>query len=270
MHLVIVHLQVRHVNVNPRSSADGKHFLNGGVDLQTLVAHMAGDQTVKFLDHLAQLPQLLRTGEKAGRIFQAQGQAPGAILQILPQKRLHLLQFFSGHLPVLIADGSRPQAAVAHQNGLVDRHLIVGSLEFLYKRVKGLAIPVVLFTQIGRGLFHAFGQRREGAGAALTGHLGGDALIQLGSTAAVPQERCVGMGMGVDEAGGNHQTGSIQHLLGLQPAQIAHRGDFSVLYCHICLKSGLAGAVNDRAAANDNIFHKTQPPWHGKTLTFLL
>ena len=258
VNLVIVHLQVGHVNVNARGAAHAEQLFDGFVDVQAFVAHMAGNKAVKLLDHLAQLPQLFGRGKEAGGIFQTKGQAPGAVLQISPQQCLHLLQLFGGHLTVFVADGTGAQTAVTHQNGLVDGHLVAALLKFFHEIVEGFKIPAALggILQIGRGLCHPLGQSGEGAGATLTADLGGHTLIQLGSAAAVPAESGVRVGMGVDEAGRNDQAGCIQFLCSLQILQIADVGDDAILDGNICFITGGTGTVDDRAAANDQILHK--------------
>ena len=256
VNLVIVNFQMRHVHMDTRGAAHAEQLLDGGIDLQAFVAHMAGNKAVKLFDHLAQLPQFFGRGKKAGRIFQTQRQTPGTILQIFPQQGLHLLQLFGGHLSILVADDTGAQAAVTHQNGLVDRHLVLGSFEPLDKIVKGGAVPVVVAVQLAGGTAQPLGQRGEGAVAALTADLGGHALEQLGSAAAVPQKGGVRMGMGVNEAGRNHQASCIQFFCGLQILQVADVGDDAVLDGHICFITGGTGAVDDRAAANDQILHK--------------
>ncbi len=63
------------------------------------------------------------------------------------------------------------------------------------------------------------------------------------------------MRMGVDEAGGYRQTGGVQLLLCGAAPQVTDGGDMSVSDGHVGGITGLAGAVDDRAAANDEIFH---------------
>ena len=63
------------------------------------------------------------------------------------------------------------------------------------------------------------------------------------------------MGVGVDEAGRHRQARRVQHLGRRRISQIADGGDPAVPNGHIGPVAGLSRSVDDRAAANDDVFH---------------
>ena len=94
------------------------------------------------------------------------------------------------------------------------------------------------------------GDGREGE-AALARDLGGDALADLAVGAPVREEHGVGMGMDVDEAGRHRRSRHVDAARGLDPREVADRGDLAAGDADVGEERGRAGAVDDAASAQD-------------------
>src|SRR5579871_4358547 len=100
--------------------------------------------------------------------------------------------------------------------------------------------------------------RRE-THAAIAEHDGRHAMPARGRKQRIPHSLTVVMGVHVDPAGRHHQAIGVDLALG-GPQLAADSGDLAVSDGDITAEGGLAGAVDDRAATNNDVVHANLPP----------
>ena len=81
--------------------------------------------------------------------------------------------------------------------------------------------------------------------AAVSGHLCGNALVGLAVAGGLVQHGHVGVGMHVDEAGGDHEAGPIDNAPRPSFVQAANGLDLAVIDPQVGFMSKLAGSVDD-------------------------
>lgn len=69
-----------------------------------------------------------------------------------------------------------------------------------------------------------------------------------------------GVGMDVDEAGGDDQAFGVQLTLALKGLAPGHGGDAPLAQAEVSAKAGPSAAVDDRALADDQVEFHTVPP----------
>ena len=162
------------------------HFLHGGKALRPVVTDVGGNHALLIVLH-DRGEGLDLPGARVGRVFQAEGQAQGALVELGPEEGFHAgdLGLCRGLVDVLDAD-RLPQDPVAR---------------------------LVTEIQPGGGALGAH-VRKEGAGAAVAGYGGGDALPQEGLLNGVGIVQFLVMHVGVHEARGHQESGSVDHAVG--------------------------------------------------------
>ena len=98
------------------------------------------------------------------------------------------------------------------------------------------------------------GPRRREADAAIAHHHGGDAVPARRREFAVPGRLAVIVGMDIDEAGRHQRAGRVD-LAPARPGPAAGLGDAPAIDRDIAGEGLASRAVDDRAAANDQIVH---------------
>ena len=101
---------------------------------------------------------------------------------------------------------------------------------------------------------------------AVAGHHGGDAVLDRRKGVRVEAELRVVVGVGVDEPGGDHTPGGVEHLARLAGA--AADGDhLAVVDRHVAVPAGQPRAIDDEPVADDEIEHDCPltPTWYFST-----
>ena len=93
-----------------------------------------------------------------------------------------------------------------------------------------------------------------GAFAAHTAHNGGDALFQGVGAAEIALQPHVVMAVYIDEARGQHLSRAVDDVGRLSQA-FSDAGDDAVLYRHIGVVHGVAGAVGDPGVFDEDVIH---------------
>ena len=96
-------------------------------------------------------------------------------------------------------------------------------------------------------------QRRRDREAAMADDLGGDALAHLALGLGIDRQGKVGMGLDVDEAGRDREAGGVDDLGCRVPEVRSDGGDAAVADGEIAVPAGGAAAVEDQAAADQDI-----------------
>ena len=213
--------------------------------------------------YLGRCHQLIQIGIASRGIDQTEADAHGPFLHGLFQQALHVVQLFLCQRPVLIFpladDGAN--GAMAHILGHIHSQFhafhLGNGLSIAGKIVHGTSGPSQLFL-----LMPQAGRVLGGIGcAAMAADIGGDALARLVVAFRVAEHRHIGMGMGVNKAGGHIMALGVQHLFGLGlRGKKAYKGDLSVLHRHIGPERRVACAVDHLAAADNPIIHGFLPP----------
>ena len=134
---------------------------------------------------------------------------------------------------------------------------------------EGFPVPAHPFDERGSGdVLDALHQAdeplvaiRPGGGeadAAIAHDDGCDAVPAAGGHFRIPGGLAVIMGVDVDEAGGDVKASGVDFGAALC-GHLADDGDAVAVDCHIALEGGVAGAVDDGAAADDHIVHVLSP-----------
>ena len=202
-------LHVGHVAGHPGALGHGGDLGHGLGDPLRLVADVAGVDAAEGGDHLAEGDELVQRGVGPGGVGQAAGEADGAVLHGPGGELPHALHLRRRRLAVVPAHGRHPHVPVAHEGG----HVGADALVLQAGEVAVEAGPVAL-EAAGHGRVQGAvvglvvpGRRRRHA--AVADDLGGDPLGHGGGGAALHQEGEVGVGVDVDEAGGDEAPGGI-------------------------------------------------------------
>ena len=97
------------------------------------------------------------------------------------------------------------------------------------------------------------GQHRRDREPAMADDLGRHALAHLALGLGIDRQREVGMGLDVDEAGRDREPGGVDHLRCVRGRDRADRRDPAVADGKVARHAGLAAAVEQEAAADQNV-----------------
>ena len=240
---------------HPGALGHGGDLGHGLGDPLRLVADVAGVDAAEGGDHLAEGDELVQRGVGPGGVGQAAGEADGAVLHGPGGELPHALHLRRRRLAVVPAHGRHPHVPVAHEGG----HVGADALVLQAREVAVEAGPVAL-EAAGHGRVQGAvvglvvpGRRRRHA--AVADDLGGDPLGHGGGGAAFHQEGEVGVGVDVDEAGGDEAPGGVDGGSGRGPGEIANGGDAAVLDGHVGGARRGAGAVEEAASGDEQIVH---------------
>ncbi len=253
VHLV-VHGGVRQVQGAARAAGDRDHL---GVALErpgAVAALVRPEEAAVSGDHFAQCDQLGGVGVHAGRVAQARRQAHRARFEAVRHERAHGLELGRGGRAVVPAHGEHPDGAVGDEVGGVRRGPLVDPVEVLADRAPGEVHVVRAAVPGGDGLPHLRRGRlvdRRVAEPVLSEHLQGAALAELGEVVVVGQDRQLGVGVHVDEAGRAHQAARVDAPPPVQA--VADGGDAAALDGDVGAEPVGAGAVDDLGAADDEV-----------------
>ena len=78
-------------------------------------------------------------------------------------------------------------------------------------------------------------------------------LTHLALGPGIDRKREIGMGLDVDEAGGDREGARIDYLRGLAWKVFPHRADAAIVDCDVARSARRAGAVDEQAAADQQI-----------------
>jgi hypothetical protein len=190
----------------------------------------------------------------AGPVFEPGREAERAVVEGLLGQRAHARQ---------AAISRARECAVADEGRDVDGRLCgLQPIEVVAEAapVQGHA-GVEVADQVAR---IGAGRHRRGAEAALADDLGGHALADLAVGAAIDEQREVAVGVDVDEAGRDGVAARVDHARRGRAAQVAQRHHALAAHAHIGVKGRRAAAVDDAAAADQDVEHGREisvTPW---------
>ena len=247
-------LEMRHLDMDAALLADVYGLRHRLVDAVALVAHMARIAPAMRLHHPAERQHLLRLRIAAGRGEQAGGKPERARLQRLGQHLLHVPELGVRGVAVLHAHRHQPQRVVPGLHDGVQRkrrpcvHVAgeVGLLEGQPGRAR---------REVVAQHFHPAGQGGRNGEAAIADHLGRHALADLAFRLRVERQGEVGMGVDVDEAGGDGQAVCVDHPFRAARIALLDGLDAPVPERHVGLARGRPGPVHDLAAPDENVVH---------------
>ncbi len=185
-------------------TGDRYEFLDCGQHVGPLVAQVGRVHAVILGRHLGQGDQFIRVGETSGRVDQRRRDTDGAFLHRLANEVAHLFQFVGRRLAVLLPDH------VPARRGGTDERRNVGRNSALFEKLEifGQRRPFHVIADIGLPLdyfpFHCVVERPHRA--AFAHDLERNALADVALGPAVMNQRFVGPGHHVDEAGRHGQA----------------------------------------------------------------
>ena len=253
-------LEVHDLDVHAAGLGDRDRLLDRFQDLARFVAQMREVAGIVPLDHVAERDHLVglrvgaRRGEQAGREPERAGRE-----RLLEQ---------CGHGRELV----RRRRAVRHahdhqaQRVVADQHAGVHGgrrkrVEIIGKRGLPKRQPRRAGAEIVAEELDLAGQRRRDREAAMADDLRGDPLAHLALGLGIDRQREVGMGLDVDEAGRDHEACRVDHLGGVAANVSPDGGDAAVADREIARLAGGAAAVEQQAAADENVVHADILPW---------
>jgi hypothetical protein len=245
-------LHMHDLHMNPRRAPDGDRLVERVEHRVRLVAQMGEIAPAFRLHDLRQRDHLVGGGKSAGRREKAGRETIRSRVERLGQKRRHCLEFLARGVAIGEAHDHQPQCVVADQ-----RHDIGGSrrkaVEVIGKALIDEAEPRrarrEVIAQQGR-----FARQHRRAGiAAMADDFGGDALADLALRLGIERQGPVGMRLDVDKARRDHQAARIDHPRRLACDLRRDRGNAAIHDGDIGRHGGRAAAVDDIAAANDNV-----------------
>ncbi|MBA7468283.1 hypothetical protein ES707_03526 [subsurface metagenome] len=243
------------------------------------VAVHAEGARAEFAQRRADAEQLVIVGIARGdqlavgrlvRIRARGGEAEGAGLQRFQRDPPHLGNVVGGGL--FAAHGAVAHHIDAHRQmrGLgCDIDDALAAIQRIHEIGEGLPLPGQARRQHRvRDFLDAFHQVHQGLAmmllhrgkpyAAIAEHHRGHAMPARGRQQRIPHRLAVVMGVHVDPAGGHHQAGGIDVAFG--GAELAaDRCDLAAFDGDVASEGGFARAVDDGAAANDDVVHASLP-----------
>src|SRR5262249_55573460 len=114
-------LDVQDLDLDAGAAADLDGLGNGGEHIRSLVADVGDVDTAVLRDDLAQLDDLIRSRDGAGRHGEHAGKPGRPLLHRLLDQRLHLLKLIARRPGVRLAHDAFPDVAQADEGGDVDR-----------------------------------------------------------------------------------------------------------------------------------------------------
>ena len=149
---------------------------------------------------------MLDRRQAARPVFETGGEAAGALVEGLFDQSPHPLQFLRVWRPQRVAEHGALHGAVADEGGDVDaqRHRLQ-PVQVVAEAAPAESDAVVDVADAGLPDIGIAGDRRA-TEAALADDLRGHALVDLAFGTAVDQQGEVGMGVQIDEAGGDGQA----------------------------------------------------------------
>ena len=213
--------------------ADADGFGDGLLELGSLVAHVRGVNAAGVRGHPGKVDDLRHAGVGAGHVLKTGREPDGAVGHRLPDERLH-----AGHLGDLGRAVLGSHDGAAHGVVADERREIDGGGAFPQRRQRRPDVQRGSAAIAGDDRGHAHPREVGGGG---------------------PIDQAVGMGMDVDEAGGDSQAGRVDDLGGLRPGNPPDRRNLSVLDGHVGDGAGAARAIDDRAAGNEKVVSRGLP-----------
>ena len=216
---------VRNLQRHARLPADMDRLGHGFQDRLPFTPHMGRVQALVAGHNPAQRDNLTRICEAAGRIDQPGGQAHGPGRHRLGQQRAHAIQLGGGGRPGVEAHDRHPQGPMAGQGTDVNGQTTV--LQRIQVLVKGPPGPGDLrlirdwppmMAHVSQGTLGHRGRRH----ATVAHDVGRRSLADGALSAAVDQDRQVGVGVHIHKTGGDEPVANVEGLL---PTQGTGRGD---------------------------------------------
>ena len=144
------------------------------------------------------------------------------------------------------------------QGGNVDAQVLFDSSHVFLKAFpipgnpfgKGLMRHLLDLVEHANELHSVFRFERGQRQGAVTGHNGGDAVLDGGLCGAIPKKLCIKMRMGVDKAWTDDFTGGINFRLG-RLSESANGGNAIARDANIGRKQRIARAISNRAVSYD-------------------
>ena len=201
-----------------------------------------------------QLAQFLGGGVGAGRVVQASGQSPRALLHGLAGHSLHVLHLRGSGRAVVPADAPYTHGGVAEDVRHVDSDgVVVLVQQFGHRQPVGGQgrIAVQPGVQPDVALQFLAGLERRVRDAVNAHKFGGDPLPHLGIVVRLPQDGQPGVGVQVNEAGADDVPGGVYGSRRFKPGHVAAVDGHPVaLHGDGGVKTGAAGAVYDQAVSD--------------------
>ena len=262
--LLAADLEVGVVDLDTGLTADLDDLFHGiqdGVSFGSLVDDKAA---VVLSNNLAHLDDFLGLGVSTGHVNQTGGQADCTGFHLTTGDLAHLLQLFLVGQAVFQAHSLHTDVAVGNQVALVQAGTCVFNhlqivLGVLKTPVDVVGIAVQTSQVLSPGADVLLGQGSHGD-AVLTQNFGGDALHNLGLNFGLNQDLQIGVGVGINEAGSNHQAGGVNDFHVSGSLNGADLYDLIVLNQNIGQETFLTGTV-DHQAAFDQFLHNRAIPF---------
>ncbi len=252
-------LEVRDLRVDAGLANKMGHLVNRLKELVALTAHVGGIHPATFGAGIGKGQDLLRGGVLAGEVNQSGREAPGTFVEGLLEIAHHHAEFVRGGLAGRFAHRPLAQGVVPGKEDVVDGRLC----GFQTGAIVGDGIPIGTrgFAARARGIGLRFPIRGEaglveargGTPTALAADFGGDALGQLARGGGFEKEVGIGVGVRIDEAGGEPLAAGINFRGGLRCGEIADCGDTFAGNTEVRRERGGTGAIKERCLTQNKI-----------------
>ena len=201
-------------------------------------------------DDLAYLDKLFGVAPGVGVVRHAGGESDGALLHALPHYVAGFVHGVAAQRDVPEADGLEPDGGVRDVVCGVDRDFAVvvrpegrdaGHVQVFgrFAQDAGQVTPVDAIV---------VGGHRGVAQAVLAEYLGGDALAQSVGVLGVEEQYAVGVGVGVDEAGRDGESGGVYDAARGGRRQVSDLGDAFAVDADVCPEGWRSAAIRNNAA----------------------
>jgi hypothetical protein len=198
------------LHVNARALAELDRFRDRVEHAVRLVAQMGKVGRAACLQDLAEFDELLAFGVRSGRREQARRHAVGAGVERFDQQPFHVVELVGFGRAVLHPHGHQAKRVVTDQHDAVDRGRRIGP-DVVGEGGIDEVEPWRARPQILGERFGLSRQCRRAAEAAMADHLGRDALADFAFRQRHQRQRPVGVGLDVDEAGGDDFVPGVDH-----------------------------------------------------------
>ena len=228
--------------------------------VETVVAVMRRVEAAVVPEHAAELDELVVRGVHARRVGQTRGEPDRPLGEPVGEHTPHVCELVLGRRPVVEPHRDHAERPVRHEVCRVDRDALVEPIEVGADGAPAPVEPGGVVVPAGelraKLLEHLVGRGRVRE-TVLAEHLERDALVDLCLVGRVREQLEVGVRVHVDEPGADDEPAGVDDARRRLAAESADGCDPVAGKADVGLEPGVAGAVEDASALDQDVEHQS-------------